>query len=1011
MKPALIAVLFCCLSPLTIRASSTEKLDSYDPTVLWETTNSRLEKIDEGGEPVIRWSLQPGESGALKMKSEHPLFSRLRYFDRLEFEFRIVSGQLDSMEFNALGHVSGTRQNKLHQWSLAVLTTPTGEWLARQVDLARPNWFPWDNPDGTPPQFAFEALAVEPNTVIEFRHLRLMPSPITVKPFFELPATWPIRSDSPDGATTYTLKIPVINTSGKPTEIQAKLTSKHELFQVLIEPASAPAKNAEKVVFTVKATISKEKIAKSPELASELIRVTFDSAGDPDAVSTFEMPVTRPLTSGTGKQFILPESDVEFLRKTLAAGDEKTLKDLLLNKTMEEADKFLGIRLDQIPGDRVTVSNNWPTVPDSKPPRRYQIGSVMPEIVDAETGFQEVGTPLANKVWKEYLGFSGKATENLGMAYLLTGDEKYAAKAVELMEIYATQYSSLDWGSSFEPPWSNGPAILTASRVASSSSYGSNWMFRFHMRMLGFINNSSSFTPEARAKIYEGFVIPYATELMKFRGGISNMTDITNTNLLILGLVFDDANLVRFALLSEPGLISRLSDIDDDGFSSEGRPPNYHMAAMDEYLPAMAYLHNSGLKITYPKERLLAAVKMLYTRATLSGLIPNTGDCGRGGVPVTNSSQAEFLIPIFPDQPWLLEVGKNQTLLSKARRLAQGVPYNKDGYLSLLDKKPILFKQAGLAILRSGDTPGTQIMTTLDYGRNPMHAHLDRNQITLAAFGKMFTQGPGTTYNAGSGGIILNDDPKLKSFCGAGSLGQNVILVDQQNQSRAIGKLLAWSGQPDNQFATARVDGIAPGVSHTRTLILRDGLVIVIDRVEADAEHSFDFVYHNFGTLSDGPGWTGTALAQPLGTTANYENLTDVRQLTGTGPVRLGWDLTGQVAPPKPVPAARPGKPAPTPAPTPAPDPVHLALWQLPPPNAEIFTATSGMNNANTTEVPSAVPSLISRAKGKSVSFVTVLEPFREKPTVTGLSGNAEKFTIERAGKSLTLSTKDFVAP
>jgi len=815
-----------------------------------------------------------------------------------------------------------------------------------------------------------------------------------------------MRSVDPDGSTTYTLEIPVLNTSGKPTEIQARLLSKNEVFGVTVEPASAPAKNAEKVVFKVKATISKDAIAKTPELFSEMLRVGFQPANDPGAVSTFEMPVTRPLTSGTGNQFILPAPDVKFLREKTAAADEKTIKALGLERIIAEADKFLAIRLDQIPGGRVAVSNNWPTVPDSKPPRRYQIGSVMPEILDAETGFREVGTPLANKVWKEYLGESGRAAENLGMAYVLTGDEKYAKKAIELMELYATQYTSLEWGSAFEGPWSNGPAILAASRVATSSSYGSNWMFRLHMRMLGLINESPSFTPEARDRIYKGFVVPYATELMKFRGGISNMTDITNTNLLILGLVFDDANLVRFALLSEPGLISRLADIDEDGFSSEGRPPNYHMAAMDEYFPAMACLHNSGLKASYPKERLLAAVKMLYERATLQGVIPNTGDCGRGGISVTNSPQAEQLIPIFPDQPWLLEIGSNQTLPSKIRRLAEGKDFNKEGYRQLLSPKPRIFKQAGLAILRSGETPDTQIMTTLDYGRNPMHAHLDRNQITLAAFGKIFTHGPGTLYNAGSGGITLNNDPKLRSFCGPGSLGQNVILVDQQNQARAIGKLLASSEKLENQFVTARVDGIAPGVSHTRTLALRDGLVIVIDRVESDKPHTYDFVYHNFGKLAEGPGWTGTAVEAPLGTTANYENLTDVRKLAGSGPVRLTWDLTNQVAPP-----AASTKPAPEPTPVPPPAPVNLALWQLPAKGSEIFTAVTGMNNPNTSEVPSAAPSLISRVQGKSVSFVTLLEPFREKPTVTGLTGDAEKFTIERAGKSLTLSAKDFVSP
>jgi hypothetical protein len=66
------------------------------------------------------------------------------------------------------------------------------------------------------------------------------------------------------------------------------------------------------------------------------------------------------------------------------------------------------------------------------------------------------------------------------------------------------------------------------------------------------------------------------------------------------------------------------------------------------------------------------------------------------------------------------------------------------------------------------------------------------------------------------------------------------------------------------------------------------------------------------------------------------------------------------------------------------------------------------MNNPNTAEVPSPAPTLISRARGKSVSFITVLEPWRDKPTVTGLEGNAEKFTILRDGKNLSLGIEDF---
>ncbi len=998
------------LSALAIGASaatSVEKLETYPAEAMWTTVNSGVEKADESGGLVLRWTLMEGENAELQMKSEHPLFSRLRYYDRLEFEFRVVSGQLDFMDFSALGHVSGTRQNKVHQWSLAILTTAKGVWHTRQLDLARPNWFPWADPDGLPLSFKFGALAIEAGTVVELRNLRLMPAPVTVKPFFEMPVTWPLRSDEPDGSVTYSFEIPVVNNAGKPAEIRADLLSKHEKFEVTLDPPSVQTKNADKSVFTVKARLSKAQIEKTPELYTETIRIAFHTTDDPAAISTFEMPVTRPLTSGTGRQLLFPEKDVKFLREKFSSGDEKAIKELQLDKIIAEADKFLPIRLDQIPRGRAQVTNNWPTVPDSKPPRRYQIGAVMPEIVDAETGLREVGTPLANQVWKEYLGQSGRAVENLGIAYAITGDEKYAAKAVELMELYAQQYGALDWGCAFEGPWSNGPAILSSSRSAATSTYGANWFFRLHMKMLGLINESASLTPEARARIYKGFVLPYATELMKFRGGISNMTDITDTNLLTMGLVFNDANLVQFALNSDPGLVSRLADIDADGFSSEGRPPNYHSAAMDEFLPAMAILHNSGLNVNYPKERLLAAVKMLYERATLWDMIPSTGDCARGGGLVMNSLQAEQLLPVFPDEAWLLDIGRNGTLLSKVQRMSQGKPYNKDGFRQLLSSKPRLFKTAGLAILRSGETPETQIMATLDYGRNPMHAHLDRNQITLSAFGKMFTHGPGTVYNVGAGGITRSNDPKLNSFCGAGSLGQNVILVDQLNQLRAIGKLVAWSDKPDNQFVTARVNGIAPGVDHTRTLALRDGLVIVIDRVESADEHTYDFVYHNLGILTPGPGWETKPVSTPLGKTANYENLIDPARLTGSGPVRLNWDLTAQV---KPAPTPVPGKKAPTPAPAPEPAPVHLALWQLPVEGAEHFTATTGMNNMNTSEIPAPAPTLISRTKAKSASFVTVLEPFHDTPAVTGLTGNPEKFTIERNGRSLTISSDEFLS-
>ena len=980
-----ILCLFCVI-PISTQASRMEKLEGFEVEELWTATNSRIEKVEVDGEPVLHWEPEAGKSATLEMKSGHPLFARLRYYDRLEVEFRIVRGQFDELELRAMGHVSGPRQYKVHQWRMGIVTTEPRVWHARQLDLSRPTWFVWDQmfKDGIDPHFQFGVLAMVPGTVIELRRLRLLSTPLVIKPFFEYPITWPVRSVEPGGSSVYTMSVPVLNTSGRTSAIQAAISSKHERFKVSVEPAWQEVNNGETATFTVTSRISKADAEAVPELYSERVKLAISTRDDPETVSTFEMPVVRPLAPGINRQFGLSAEDLKSLREKLAGGDAETRKALKVDEVIAEADKFLSIRLDQIPGGHIFAS----TAPNPAP--RFEIGSFMPEIVRPATGEREVGTPLANLMWKEYLA---KIPEQLGLAYAFTGDEKYAAKGVELMELWAKQYKELALLNNPDVPWGGGPVSMSASRIGSSSTYQGNMAMRSHMRMLAFIGGSASLTPDARQRIYQGFVLPYATESAKFPGGISNMTDIANHNLLVMGLVFDDAGLVRQAVLSDAGLRARLKEIDGDGFTSESRAINYHIASLNEFLPSIYYVKNSGLKIDLPMDSLLAAGRLPYARSTLWGAIPNTGDCARG-MTAGNMPLADELLAIFPGETWLQDCGRDSTLVSKIRRLSNGRAPQKDGFRQFLEKEPRLFREAGFAILRSGGTPETQIMATLDFGRNIAHAHLDRNQITLAAFGKIFTHGPGSLYNVGKGGIIISDDPKLRSFVQSGSLSQNVVLVDGQNQMPAIGETVAWSDKPDNQFATARVSGIAPGVDHTRTLALRDGLVIVIDRLESAAEHAYDFVYHNFGELSLGDGWTSAPADKPLAETTNYANIIGLNRLTGQGPLHLRWDLTNQVSASAKTP--------------PTTTPVHLALWQAPVAGSEIFTGTIGLNNPNTTRMPDAAPSLFTRARGKTVSFVTVLEPYKEKPSVTGISLEPDVLTIQRGEESLRIPLKDF---
>jgi len=946
---AALAAALCILAspkPSPAAVPVVARLDGEPVGRLLAVSGGALSRTDEG---VLRWRPNFGEPSHVYVRPSHPLFDRLRYYDHLQLDLRIVSGDVNGVGLSALGHVAGERQYKVHGFNLAVRTTAHGVWHTRDIDLARPVWFPWDNPDGEGAEgyFRLTALALAPDTVIELRNVRLVRSVVIVKPYYELPITWPVKTDNDDGSATYTAAYQVLNSSGRPTEITGEVLSKHAAFKVRLTPRQVAVKSGRVAKFTMTAEMSAAEIARREELYFEPLRLSFAAAHEPEANVIVQSKLVRPLSKGIKRQVVIAEEDLATLREQIRAGNQEFAKAVGYDSILAKADEFLTKELKGFCNSHAHSYHSYPG--------KWRAGAFMPEAVVPGTDERTVDTQIAAKTWRVYLGRRG-ACENVGLAYLITGDEKYATKAIELIELYARHFAEQDWYNIYRPPWHQGPAILGSSRIASNNMYGSNVVFRRQCRLMSMIADSPSWTPERREKVYRELILPYVTELLKVPGSLSNTSDITSHNVLLLGLAFGDALMVREALLRDAGAISRLSDIDADGFSSEGRPLNYHFAGMREYLPAINYLGNSGLEIPYLKRNLLEAIRMPYLRATLSGSVPSAGDCGRAQG-VSSNALADHLIGIFPKEQWLFEIGRSSTMAKRIRLALANRRPKPDAWKKFISAKPHVFRHAGLAILRSGTTPQTQIMVTLDYGRSIYHGHRDRNQITLDAFGTTFTHGPGSLYNVGSGGMTRLRDKRLESFINGNSLGHNVVMVDQRQLNKAVGKLLAWSPRSDYQVAVSSVEGIYAGVTHTRGLVLAGGIVLLLDRLESDDEHVYDFAYHNFGRLSLGAGWAAEKLTAPLARTANYQNIVEPARLTGQGALRLTWDLADQAPKGKDASKAR------------------LEFWQLSRPGNEQYIGFTGMNNPNTRTIPDRTASVFRRAKGRRVHFVTVLEP------------------------------------
>ena len=935
----------------------------------FETGAGELEVITERDDVVWRWTPTPGKSSTLSLREDHPAFARLRYFDLFAFEMRIASGNIASIGFQAVGHVTGPRQYKVHSFTLARLSTPTGVWHSHQLDLARPFWFAWDNRDGLdrPTFFRFNAMALSPGTVIEIRKPRLNRQLLYLKPDYIPPITWPRLTRHDSGDATYSIDLRMANTSGTPGNIDAALVSEHEQFEVTLDKTDSTRSQRRQGAFTLKASLTADQLKKLPELYHEPVRVRFVLREHPEAVHEWAGHLVRPLSDKLNRQVVIPPAMVEPMRKALADPDHAFGKAIQWNQTLQTADSFLDKQLLTLPRAGAHVRNGWPG--PWRPTDR------MPEAKNTQTGETEFGTPNAAITWKEYLALAGQAPTELGVAHLLTADPKYAARGIELLEVFAEQYTTLQWHLLFDVPWYDGATIQTSARYASNSSYGTNWYFKWICEMASMIADAEAWTPQTRQRVYGGFVLPYVTELTKMQPPISNMSDITARNLVLLGLAFDDATALWHGTMSDTGVIRRLADLDAQGFSSEGRPLNYHRAAMTEYVATIGYLESAGLDIEYPKQNLLEAVRMPYQRASLWGSVPNAGDSGRWQSVGVNAIAAK-LARLFPDEPWLLEVGNRPDRVGKWLAMRRDIKPGAGDWKKLVPTEPVLFEDAGLAILRQGNTADQQIMVTLDYGASLFHGHLDRNQITLSAFGKTFTHGTGSLYNVGRGGMNRNRDANLEAFVKGGSLGNNVILVDSLDQLPAVGELMQWSDQPARQVAVARVSGIAPGVEHTRGVMLSKGVIVVLDRVASAQRHTYDFVYHNFGELTPAESWTATPVDAPLAESANYPSITNLRQLTGDGILKLTWNLAN-----------------PSPDSNQKASQVGLNLWQMPIDDSTAYLGVTGMNNPNTKTVPDAASSLIRRVKANVAHFVTVLEPTRGESkvaSVKAIPGDAE---------------------
>ena len=150
-----------------------------------------------------------------------------------------------------------------------------------------------------------------------------------------------------------------------------------------------------------------------------------------------------------------------------------------------------------------------------------------------------------------------------------------------------------------------------------------------------------------------------------------------------------------------------------------------------------------------------------------------------------------------------------------------------------------VFEGAGHAILRTqGEAGLAAAMTFGPYGGS--HGHFDKLSFVFFGYERELGVDPGRARSQAYRLPIHTNWYKA-------TVGHNAVLVDGASQQPAQGELLFFASTDDHAATSASCDDACPGVKHTRTLVMMRSYLLVVDHLTADKECRFDWVYHNRG--------------------------------------------------------------------------------------------------------------------------------------------------------------------
>lgn len=539
------------------------------------------------------------------------------------------------------------------------------------------------------------------------------------------------------------------------------------------------------------------------------------------------------------------------------------------------------------------------------------------------------------------------AAKTLGIAYVFTGDETYARKAKEILLGYAEKYEGYKEHDIHGKPSSSGGKML------SQSLDESVWLIPA-VQAYDLVYNICN---EKERKQIEDRLIRLAVEIPHRRNtGISNFQSWHNAAMIGSALVMKDEKLLD-EVINGPGsfFYQMENSLGDDGMWWEGSW-GYHFYALSAIVHLTEMAYHCGIDLYKNNRRLKSLFDAPILFMTPHQALPAVHDSGGGGEMTFGGELYEIAYARWKDEKYV-------PVILKGRNNLNALLYGEEEIIKpKKDTTPSFdFKDVGFIILRS--TGRNKNYVLMDYGpHGGGHGHLDKLNIVFASLGRTFAPDLGS---------IGYGSPLMGSWYRP-TISHNTILVDGTSQAECSGGLLEFYSGPFLQIATAFCDAAYYGVKMQRTLILSDDYLIIADNLKSDENHTYDWVYHNYGKIASSLPFKEQDNLAGHG----YQHIKNPKSLVSKGDTTLLWEVDSSK---------------------------RLKMWITGGENTEIIVG-EGIGNPASLVVPMA----LLRREAKETTYIVVLEPFKkEREGIISVKKDSKNLEIVLRDRKDVYSWKD----